>query len=42
MGDYFASVVYAGGARFVQYRATFRTAGGASPSLKRVTATVID
>jgi hypothetical protein len=42
VGDYFASLVYAPGARFVQYRATFRTAGGASPSLQRVTATVID
>ncbi len=42
VGDYFASLVYAGGARFVQYRATFETAGGSSPSLKRVTATVID
>ena len=42
VGDYFASLVYAGGARFVQYRATFQTAGGASPSLRRVTATVID
>ncbi|CAA9447662.1 MAG: hypothetical protein AVDCRST_MAG78-3040 [uncultured Rubrobacteraceae bacterium] len=41
-GDYFASLVYADGARFVQYRATFETAGGTSPSLKRVTATVID
>lgn len=41
-GDYFASLVYAGGAQFVQYRATFQTAGDASPSLKRVTATVID
>ena len=42
VGDYFASLVYARGARFVQYRATFRMTGGASPSLKRVTATVID
>jgi hypothetical protein len=42
VGDYFASLVYADGARFVQYRATFETAGGSSPSLKRVTATVID
>jgi hypothetical protein len=42
VGDYFASLVYADGARFVQYRATFETAGGTSPSLKRVTATVID
>ncbi|MBA3475010.1 MAG: N-acetylmuramoyl-L-alanine amidase [Rubrobacter sp.] len=41
-GDYFASLVYADGARFVQYRASFETAGGSSPSLKRVTATVID
>ena len=41
-GDYFASLVYADGARFVQYRVSFETAGGASPSLKRVTATVID
>ena len=42
VGDYFASLVYARGARFVQYRVTFQTAGGASPSLQRVTATVID
>jgi hypothetical protein len=42
VGDYFASLVYARGARFVQYRTAFRTAGGASPSLQRVTATVID
>ena len=42
VGDYFASLAYAPGAHFVQYRATFRTAGGASPSLQRVTATVID
>jgi hypothetical protein len=42
VGDYFASLVYAPGARFVQYRATFRPAGGVSPSLQRVTATVID
>jgi hypothetical protein len=42
VGDFFASLVYASGARFVQYRATFQTAGGASPSLQRVTATVID
>lgn len=42
VGDYFAGLVYAGGARFVQYRVTFRTAGGASPALQRVTATVID
>src|SRR5215210_5739260 len=42
VGDYFASLVYARGARFVQYRAIFRTAGGTSPSLRRVTATVID
>jgi hypothetical protein len=41
-GDYFASLVYAPGARLVQYRAAFRTAGGASPILQRVTATVID
>jgi hypothetical protein len=42
VGDYFAGLVYARGARFVQYRVTFQTAGGASPSLQRVTATVID
>ena len=42
IGDYFANLVYANGARFVQYRATFKAAGGPSPSLKRVTATVID
>ena len=42
VGDYFASLVYARDARFVQYRATFRTTGGASPGLQRVTATVID
>ncbi|MDP8924914.1 MAG: N-acetylmuramoyl-L-alanine amidase [Chloroflexota bacterium] len=42
VGDYFGALIYAGGARFVQYRATFRTAGGAGPSLRRVTATVID
>jgi hypothetical protein len=41
-GDYYASLVYAPGARFVQYRATFRTAGSASSGLQRVTATVID
>src|SRR5215210_6563073 len=42
VGDYFANIVYADGARFVQYRATFEAAHGPSPSLKRVTATVID
>jgi hypothetical protein len=42
VGDYFASLVYASEARYVQYRATFGTGGGASPTLKRVTATVID
>lgn len=42
VGDYFGSLVYAGGAQFVQYRATFQTAGDVSPSLKRVTATVIN
>lgn len=42
VGDYFAGLVYADGARFVQYRATFEGAGGPSPSLERVTATVID
>jgi hypothetical protein len=42
IGDYFASLVYACGARFVQYRVTFQTAGGASSSVQRVTATVID
>jgi hypothetical protein len=42
VGDYFAGLVYARGARFVQYRVTFQTAGGAGPSLQRVTATVID
>ncbi len=40
-GDYFAALAYAPGDRFVQYRATFRTGGGASPTLERVTATVI-
>ena len=40
--DYFASLVYASDARYVQYHATFGMGGGASPSLKRVTATVID
>jgi hypothetical protein len=43
VGDYFASLVYASDARYVQYRATFETGGGeTSPSLKRVTVTVID
>lgn len=42
VADYFGSLIYAGGARFVQYRAAFRTVGGASPMLRRVTATVID
>lgn len=42
VGDYFASLVYAREARFIQYRTTFQTDGGASPSLQRVTATVID
>jgi hypothetical protein len=40
--DYFASLVHVGGARFVQYRVAFETAGGSNSSLKRVTATVID
>ena len=42
VGDYFASLVYARDARFVHYRVAFQTTGGASPSLRRVTATVID
>jgi hypothetical protein len=42
VGDYFAGLVYARGARFVQYRVYFRAPGGTSPSLQRVTATVID
>lgn len=42
VGDYFASLVTARGAQHVQYRATFRTPGGASPTLQRVTATTID
>ena len=41
-GHSFGSLIYARDAWFVQYRAIFRTAGGASPSLQRVTATVID
>lgn len=41
VGDYFAGLVYAGGARFVQYRATLRMSGGLSPRLRRVTATAI-
>jgi hypothetical protein len=40
-GEYFASLVFAPGARHAQYRATFRAAGGAGPALRRVTATVI-
>ncbi len=42
VGDFFASLVSTPGARFVQYRATFSTDAGASPSLRRVTATAID
>lgn len=42
VGDYFASLIYASDARYVQYRATFGTGRGESPSLRRVTATVID
>lgn len=41
-GATFASLVYARGARFVQYRATFRTATAESPSLRLVVATVVD
>ena len=42
VGDYFAGLLYTRGARFVQYRVSFRAPGGTSPSLQRVTATVID
>lgn len=40
--EYFAGLLFTGPARAVQYRATFTTAGGQSPRLQRVTATVID
>ena len=42
VGDTFGALVHTPGARSVQYRATFRTPGGATASLRRVTATVID
>lgn len=41
-GETFASLVYVRDARHVQYRATFRPNGQASPRVRQVTATVID
>lgn len=41
-GDAFGSLLAGHGARFVQYRTVFHTAGGRSPELRQVTATVID